>query len=91
MCFCILTVEFNFVRTLGCLALIFDCCNKQSTCSGGDVCTARYLEHCGSLSAVGFQYGFWQFVLLLKLVRIFKVFFLNTDSMIRRGFVSNAT
>jgi hypothetical protein len=64
---------------------MFACCNKQSTCSGSDVCVARHLDHCGSLSAVGFQYTFWQFVLLLKLVRILKVFFLNTDSMIRWG------
>ncbi len=64
--------------------------SAQSTCSGDSTCTSRFVEHCDSSSTAGFQYDWWSFVLILKLVRILKVFFLNTDVMMRYvSFVSD--
>ena len=43
------------------------------------------MERCDVLSTTGFQYSFWEYVLVLKLVRILKVAFINTELMIRSG------
>ena len=67
---------------------------SQNMCTASDICTARFLEFCNISSATefqyintsnstssitGFEYSWWEYVHFLKLVRMLKIFYLDTN------------
>ena len=88
--FCNQLLIMFLIISMSCVILTL----TQNKCTASSICTARFLEFCNISSATefqyintsnstssitGFEYSWWEYVHFLKLVRMLKIFYLDTN------------